>query len=70
MIIVAFHTTAEAFAFEAACKKAGVTGKLGTVPRTVSAGCGFAWHAPDVAQEEVRAFIQQQNLEVQGVYVQ
>ena len=51
MTVVTFHTTAEAFAFEALCQEQSVPGKLGTVPRSLSAGCGFAWVAPDEAKD-------------------
>lgn len=43
MIIVAFHTTADAFGFEEIAKRCGLDGRLGTIPRSISAGCGFAW---------------------------
>ena len=41
--VVAFHTTAEAMKFEKACKREKVKGRLITIPREISAGCGFAW---------------------------
>lgn len=43
MIIIAFHTTADAFGFEEIAKRCGLEGRLGTIPRSISAGCGFAW---------------------------
>ncbi len=41
MIIVAFHTTADAFGFEEIAKRYGLEGRLGTIPRSISAGCGL-----------------------------
>ena len=43
MIIVAFHTTADAFGFEEIAKRCGLEGRLGTIPRSISAGCGSSF---------------------------
>ena len=45
-LIVSFHTTAEAMATEAACRRLGLEGRLISVPRSVSSDCGLAWSAP------------------------
>lgn len=42
-LIITFHTTADAIAFEKACKEAGYPGRMIPVPRELSAGCGLAW---------------------------
>lgn len=70
MIIVAFHTTADAFGFEEAAKRMGFPGRLGTIPRTISAGCGFAWLAPAETRGRIEAFLADGNLEYEGVYEQ
>ena len=70
MIVVAFHTTADAFGFEEAAKRCGLPGRLGTIPRTISAGCGFAWLAESGRAEEMRRFLAEQSLECEGVYEQ
>ncbi len=70
MVIVSFHTTADAFGFEAAAKRCGLGGRLGTIPRTVSAGCGFAWFAEGAHREDLLRFVEQQGLECEGVYEQ
>lgn len=41
-IFVTFASTTDAFAMEKACKKAKVEGRLVSVPRQLSAGCGIA----------------------------
>lgn len=41
--VIAFHTTAEAMAFEKQSGIVGLPGRLIPVPRTISAGCGMAW---------------------------
>ena len=42
-IIVTFSTTADVFAFDKECKKNEIEGRIVSVPRQLSAGCGMAW---------------------------
>ena len=42
-LYVTFYTYAEAMAMDAACKRANIGGKLASIPRKLSAGCGVAW---------------------------
>lgn len=44
-LVVTFHTTADAMAMEKTCKEHEVNGRLISVPRVISAGCGLAWCA-------------------------
>lgn len=70
MIIVAFHTTADAFGFEEIAKRCGLDGRLGTIPRSISAGCGFAWLVEQGSMEKLQRLIVQQGLECEGIYEQ
>ena len=70
MIIVAFHTTADAFSFEEAAKRAGFAGRLGTIPRTISAGCGFAWLSPGGNRPQTETFLEEYHLDCEGIYEQ
>lgn len=70
MIVVAFHTTADAFGFEQEAKRAGLSGRLGTIPRTISAGCGFAWLSPEGTRLQIAAFLEEHHLDCEGVYEQ
>ena len=45
-LIITFHTTSDAIAFEKACKETGRSGRMIPVPRELSAGCGLAHHSP------------------------
>ena len=56
-VYVTFYTTAEAFACAAACEKAGIEGRLVTVPRCLSAGCGMAWRSPAGARAAREALV-------------
>ena len=38
-LIITFHTTSDAIAFEKACKETGRSGRMIPVPRALSAGC-------------------------------
>ena len=44
--VVAFHSTADAFAMEDAGAEAGLLGRLIPVPLQITAGCGLAWSEP------------------------
>lgn len=42
-IVLSFHTTVEAMAWEKHCAEAKIPGRLIPLPREISAGCGLAW---------------------------
>ena len=44
-LVVTFYTTAGAIAAEQLCRKAGLEGKLISVPRCLTSDCGIAWSA-------------------------
>lgn len=52
-LVVTFHTTADAMAMEEACKAQNVQGRLISVPRAISAGCGLAWCAGTECRESL-----------------
>ena len=67
--VIAFHTTAEAIAFEKKAGEAGFPGRLIPLPRAISAGCGVAWkltkkEAPEQMQELLDSF----EIEYEEVY--
>lgn len=65
-LIVTFHTTTEAMAFEDAAKDAGLNGRLIPVPPAITAGCGMAWsEAPDGAAV-LRQLIRDKGLSYDG----
>lgn len=68
MILITFHTTAEAFEFERACKQQNIEGRLATIPRSISAGCGFAWKAPESQRTLLFALIDENHMEYEGVH--
>lgn len=45
-LVITFHTTAEAIALEAICKKESIPGRLIPVPRQISSDCGLSFCMP------------------------
>ncbi len=63
--IATFDTTHMALRFEKRCRKAGLSPvKIVPVPRHLSASCGLACRYPCDAEEQVKAIVQENNVEV------
>lgn len=69
LVVVSFGTSAEAFAFQKAACAAAVPGKLAMIPRSLSAGCGMSWQAPEEDLHAIRELIASANLEFEEVHV-
>ena len=81
-VVISFHTTTAAFATEKYCKARGIPGRMISVPREMSAGCGIAWrmlpedfrsHAPSAPEAEgfsALALCWREALEALGVEVE
>ncbi|WP_417043745.1 DUF3343 domain-containing protein [Dysosmobacter sp.] len=67
-LIVSFHTTAEAIATEAACRRQGLEGRLISVPRSITSDCGLAWSAPPELEEQVRKVLAENGVEPAGFH--
>ncbi len=66
-LIVAFHTTHDAMAFEDFCGARGAEGRLIPLPREISAGCGLAWSAPPGDADGLRALLREAGIVPQHV---
>lgn len=53
---------------EKACLAASVPGRLIPVPRSISAGCGLCWAAPEEARASVEELVVREHLDVDGIY--
>ena len=62
-LYVTFYTYAEAMAMETACKGRGIEGKLVTIPRKLSAGCGVAWECDLELRADIEKLLKQENIE-------
>lgn len=63
MLIVTFHTTAEAIGLEKLCKSKGILGRMIPVPRELSAGCGLAWCCKTNLEQEIQKLMLENNIE-------
>ncbi|ACV23518.1 DUF3343 domain-containing protein [Slackia heliotrinireducens] len=52
-LFVTFDTTTDALSFKAHAQSLGLEGKLGMIPRSLSADCGMAWEEPDRNEERL-----------------
>lgn len=66
-LIITFHTTSDAIAFEKACKANGKPGRMIPVPRELSAGCGLAWATVPAEREEMKTFLAEQNISCEEI---
>ncbi|MBQ9331093.1 MAG: DUF3343 domain-containing protein [Oscillibacter sp.] len=66
--LITFRTTTGAMAMEAACREAGLPGRLIPVPRSISAGCGLCWAAPVAAERALEELVMARRLDVDGIY--
>lgn len=62
-LYVLFYTFAEAMATEIACKKADISGKLVSVPRKLSAGCGISWECSPSLKTDMVDLLEKENIE-------
>lgn len=61
-LVVTFHTTAEAIAWEKLCKKESLPGRLIPVPRQISSGCGLSWSMPADWKERMETLAGSRNI--------
>lgn len=67
--IVAFECVSDAFAFKEAAQLAGIEGRLRTIPRQISAGCGTAWDSPPGWHEAILKLVDANSLCVEGIHL-
>ena len=67
-LYITFHTTAAAMAMEKYCAAAGIPGRLGPVPRVLSADCGIAWCSAPEQRPALEALLAQRHLEYEGIH--
>ena len=67
-LIITFHTTTAAMAFEKYCMANGLPGRLIPVPTSITAGCGMAWMAAPEDRPALEEAIQQDALAIDALY--
>lgn len=63
-LVITFDNPTHAFAFESACKKGNIAGRLLPVPVELTGGCGIGWTSKIEDKYIVEDFIKQNNLAV------
>lgn len=66
--VFTFRTTSEALGFEKFCKEHELPDRLIPIPRSVTAGCGYAWCAPLDQKERIAQLAQENGSGYQGLY--
>ena len=66
--VVTFPTTTAAMEMEAACRAAGLPGRLIPVPRSITAGCGICWAAAPESREALEELVMSEGIQIDGVY--
>jgi hypothetical protein len=67
-LIITFHTTTAAMAFEHFCAANGLPGRLIPVPTQITAGCGMAWMADPADRIVLEEAIEKGALAVDALY--
>ena len=63
-LVITFNTPDEAFALEAACKKASINGRLMPAPVALTGGCGIGWTCAVKQRSQLEDFIRQNDLKI------
>ena len=67
-LIITFHTTTDAMAFEKHCLTAGLPGRHIPEPTSITAGCGMSWMADPADRVALEDAIQKDALKVDALY--
>lgn len=66
-LIISFHTTAGAMAWEKLCMAENAPGRMIPVPREISAGCGLAWCAAVNDRDRLESLIKKKHVDYQEI---
>lgn len=67
-LVVSFHSTTRAMAFERKARSAGLKGRMIPVPADIHSGCGLAWRDDPSARETIETMVLNKEVEVEGMY--
>ena len=62
-LYVTFYTFSEAMATETACKREKLSGRLISIPRKLSAGCGVAWECSPELKSHITKLLEEEDIE-------
>lgn len=66
-LYVVFYTTSEAIATEFVCKNNNIEGKLVSVPREISAGCGMSFESKEENFEKIKNLLISEDIEYEDI---
>lgn len=66
--VFAFQTTGDALEFERFCKEQGLPERLIPIPRSITAGCGYAWRVPLAEKEHIINIAQEHSIQYESVH--
>lgn len=66
-LYVVFYTTSEAMATEMACRENDIEGKLVSVPREISAGCGISYESIEDNFEKIKTLLENEDIEYEDI---
>lgn len=69
-LVITFDNPTHAFAFESACKKGNIAGRLLPVPVELTGGCGIGWTSKIEDKSIVEDFIKQKQITIKLEYFQ
>ena len=67
-LVITFHTSSDAFAFQALCKKQDIEGRLISIPHELSASCGMAWRSPASLEPFIQQLVEANSSEIEGIH--
>lgn len=67
-LVVSFHSTTQAMAFERKAKSNGLTGRMIPVPSDITSGCGLAWRDEPSARDTVEKLVSDGQVGVEGIF--
>lgn len=68
-IVITFHTTYDTMNLQNHFQEAAIAGRLIPVPRSLSASCGIAWQGNLEDEAIIKAQIEKDHLEIDGLYI-
>ena len=66
-VIISFRNTTDAIRMETTAKQASMPGRIIPLPQQISAGCGLAWRAPIEEKAALLRFIENNEINYEGI---
>ena len=67
--VVAFDSTSDAMALDAAAREHDLPGRVIPVPSEINAGCGMAWSVPCCERDNLEGAMIRLGLAYEGIYI-